>query len=1380
MKKFTALLLIVLSFSSWILPVEAALRDGGDVYSPINYPEGEDFSRLKQIIDDTFIVQSRISNKNCIVWGWLCPNYKYTSLSEKTLKYITLKTYKGNEDFYSQLFPQVYPSQFDWRARASSSQLSFRTPSFDSWELQIWEILSHIPEGTPVNNFLSTLFDDYFWWNIPESLIESSFGIDFTENANTHSMLGAIDLKIQELKLRKCRKENGGIDTSKKCAVWNDLSNHYLPTRDELLGEMIFLNGASVKIDSIQDEFEYTISGSIDVYTKIIYPKLPELELLYKKIEDEQKEIESKGGILWAWTASIANSLYSQQKQINNYLSFESVKNGLESIERQSSSDFTSSERDLILAIRDELNYFQSELERKELNITYTLSYKKDTFTLEEAKDTLEKKLLFSEIQNESDCVKTDIFPTLIQCQTAIRARQKIQFAAETQYQDTGKYPASAEEIKDVYIGTPNARTDFNMYFSYKGILPSDGGPPMSEITLKKDIGTWIINPKGSDYIDYTRLLSWATLPLIPAVFAHIPKESMVLYIKNPQNILAILDTKSDTISRISGVDTSVEIKKLLKKFFEVQDFTILEKNLKHEVVFLVDNLDLTAPDITMILSKDDKAAFTPREEPRFTHSKDGFIFIANSQVNLDRLINLTKKDSLSEAPDFQYVWWKKSSLLKDAFFFVGDAFFEKMLSFESYILHFRKYRDVRRLSLIQELSWSYQDAFGKNAETLDILLENMSGSKILQENTARYTIADGVIVDPKIGTLGNIKTLRENNYDLSKIARSEIDDYRYNVRKYRDIWRASLDPMGIILNRYWDGIEIDFFMSPIPSLPQTDLSEIQKIFEWVTKDSLNFLTNPRLRIGIFSFIVGFDPKKFEKKSLSNTDSNMSKDIRDMNKEILDGKNIFDYIGGELWFSLGNLAEDIFDGWNIEKIDAYISLQVASEEKGKELIEIIRKKILNESKKNTSSWLADIQSFLTKPLIEDYKWKKIYYTENISLPFIGKVWFAYTFVDDFFFLAPNRMTVHRIVDIAESGDIRKTAILDKNTASKGSFLALIFDGESVSKDFKGIYEKNTSILPKYLSSFERWVNSGVVNSLLSRYYASFIQRKKLNLPSIPMEYRIWGFSLLSKDDDIHISLDQKKYQNLSGSRLKVWEGLDIVNKYSKEIFTKEGISVDPFLKDNPLWNIFSLAFMVHLDDVLRHSESLFQNNVFSLNMGENEIGFTLHTFRNMSKPPRSNGVRLIEGTPTELSSDYNDIILIGVVLSALSLLSWVTLFFWKKRRKTLLSSLSWVSPWGKPVPIVDNSASIIIVNSSLPSQVSDDATISSEWKTFLEWEILRDTSTPLSSPVISTDSPSPVALSWDTWALWELQWSLEVAPLTPVSDKSTDSSPTSP
>ena len=48
---------------------------------------------------------------------------------------------------------------------------------------------------------------------------------------------------------------------------------------------------------------------------------------------------------------------------------------------------------------------------------------------------------------------------------------------------------------------------------------------------------------------------------------------------------------------------------------------------------------------------------------------------------------------------------------------------------------------------------------------------------------------------------------------------------------------------------------------------------------------------------------------------------------------MLEGKSILDYLGGEFAGSIGSLDPDIFEGWNVEKIDAYISVQVATEAK---------------------------------------------------------------------------------------------------------------------------------------------------------------------------------------------------------------------------------------------------------------------------------------------------------------------------------------------------------------------------------------------------------------------------------------------------------------
>lgn len=77
--------------------------------------------------------------------------------------------------------------------------------------------------------------------------------MDFSENSNSYGMLGAIEQKIKDLKRQKCQKIQG-----KNCYDSN-LSNIYLPTAEELNAEIIYLNGSSVKISSLKDEFEYVV-----------------------------------------------------------------------------------------------------------------------------------------------------------------------------------------------------------------------------------------------------------------------------------------------------------------------------------------------------------------------------------------------------------------------------------------------------------------------------------------------------------------------------------------------------------------------------------------------------------------------------------------------------------------------------------------------------------------------------------------------------------------------------------------------------------------------------------------------------------------------------------------------------------------------------------------------------------------------------------------------------------------------------------------------------------------------------------------------------------------------------------------------------------------
>lgn len=136
----------------------------------------------------------------------------------------------------------------------------------------------------------------------------------------------------------------------------------------------------------------------------------------------------------------------------------------------------------------------------------------------------------------------------------------------------------------------------------------------------------------------------------------------------------------------------------------------------------------------------------------------------------------------------------------------------------------------------------------------------------------ALFSLQDGLVAHKHIGTLKSTKTLPEAGYDLSTITRAELEDYKYNVQGYRDIWRANLDPMGIVLNRYGDGMEIDFFMTPVPSLG--DMDQARQVFEGTMKESLSFVKNPKIRTGILSLVVGADISKIKTQIKTNDELN--------------------------------------------------------------------------------------------------------------------------------------------------------------------------------------------------------------------------------------------------------------------------------------------------------------------------------------------------------------------------------------------------------------------------------------------------------------------------------------------------------------------------
>lgn len=1015
MQAILSLLIIVIVSLTTVLPIFAISVSSPSSTStaPIVYPEWEDFVRLKNLIEISFSPSEKNYRSNCIASGTLCPNYKYTSVIEKAIKFIILKTYTGNEKFYLNLFANenlVSREDLDSLLQKLNDNSSDINPTFN-----LKSTISRVPRGSSLPDWKTLGFGD----SIGGELFDASFGVNFTEGNNSNTMIGAIESKIREMKRDTCQ-EWSDID-----CYSSDLSNTYLPSPDELYAETIYLNRESVQIESLKDEIEYSVKKSIKV----------------------QDFTDGSGAVSSRYVA---------------------------------------------------------------VPTSYTLKYKKDSYTLEEAKIELEKNTQKSEV-------------------------------------------------------------------------------------IKKD---------------YKAMMWGATVPEIPALFAHVPSDSMVLYIRNPANLIDILNQKSNTSQRLSGLDVSESIKGFMKTFFELDDFEQIQKNLKNEMAIVVNNLDATAPDIVIILSESDRDALSPTAQARVVGSKDGYIFVASSKDSLERLTNLPIENSLKEAPDFHYVWWKKSTLVQDAMMFVGDEFFEKMLTLETYITHYRKYRDYGRLSSLQDLVWAYGDAFGRAPSTF-VDLANTGLSTLTGELLSEYSIVDGLVTHTNIWTLKSVKTLPEARYDLSKVSRTELEDYKYNVLQYRDIWRSSLDPMGIVMNRYGDGMEIDFFMTPIPSSPDRDLIQIQNIFEWTTKDSLSFVTNSRIRMGLLSFVFGFDPQKLWAKIKDTED--IGRGFEEFSKDVLDGKNIFDYLGGEFAWSIGSLDPDIFQGWNVDKVDAYISVQVASEDKWKELIDILTKKVIGAIGHGGSDTEKSMFSMLAKPLIEDYQWKKIYYVEAIPVPWVWKLGIAYTFVDDFFIIGLNRSTIRHVIDTADSWDKYKKNIVNTESFEKGTFFAMLFDGVNSSSELKNLYKKNQSTIPRFLGDIFR--SESTITPFIASYYTTEDRNKRLGKKWTLFNHQIGSLSLSGMSDNLIVKIDPSRLTSLSGTSLEMWESIQKNPTFPSAILTENGVPLDIFLALSNIWDIISLNLITQLDSALGGSESLLRNVTFGMSIWDDEIGFRLRVFR---------------------------------------------------------------------------------------------------------------------------------------------------------------------
>ena len=778
---------------------------------------------------------------------------------------------------------------------------------------------------------------------------------------------------------------------------------------------------------------------------------------------------------------------------------------------------------------------------------------------------------------------------------------------------------------------------------------------------------------------DYKKLMNGAKAENIPEIFKKIPNDSVSLYIKNPQNLLSILDQPSSGL-QFGGIDSSKKIKEYMSKWLEIENFSQIQKHLKHESAIVLTNLDPTTPEVTFILSEKDRDALSGESKTSIIKQQDGYIYVSSSQAVVDTIAGLKSSDSLSEADDFHYVWWKKSAKIQDAFVFVGDRFFEKLTTLDTFIKHYRKIQDYKHLTSLQELAWAYKKAYNRDAKDFDEIIQLLSKSwdvSITSESVKDYSIQNGIVSHKNIGTLARTNAISDANYDLNTITRKELDDYKYSVLKYRDIWRASLDPMGIIINQYKDGVSIDFFMTPIPEFPDDEANMIFKHFQDVTKDQLDFIRDVNVRSGMASMVFGFDPKKLKAKidkPEGQVEKMLAMGYKESQTEVF-GKDknvdILSMIGGEFALGVGSVDEDVME-FDAEKADAFFAVQVNSPEQWEELINLVRERILKEIEHE--GWmLAQLAKMLAKPSIEEYRGSKIHYIDDIAVPFVGTMGLSYGYAKNFVYFAVNRDTIRRAIDTALDGDVEKANIVNNSQTATGIIFGAMLNGSKLNETVNTIAKRNSGIL--YIGAGELSSSAtDMISALTSEYYQSYERNMLLGKKDIPFQEKIGIVQLTGKDGTMSLKILPQEAHFSSGSIATQWS--EFAPKIDASYTTGDGVDLLKFLeKDNTFISELAVFAFVSIFNNTEHTNTIFHNTLFTLNLGKDEIGFELRIFDG-EKQQKSTIWKLLSGDNTVM------MVIWIVILILLGAGGWFLVMRSRRRKMNegVTNSLSIVEP----------------------------------------------------------------------------------------------------
>lgn len=1136
-------------------------------------------------------------------WQKYLSNIMYNEIIEAEIKAIIIDTFKWNENFYKDLF---FSSSYYWDTKNKS---------------ELEKVLGYVPKNNYNFKIKNILFNNRIAW---DRLMNASFWIDYNPNVQD-----SLIIAVKRI-----------IDNFKNV-------NWYYPSLEELKKERVYNNWNEVYISSIIDEIYYKkinidheLNPNYIVIRNESILKKAKVDLVQTEFDEIKKDLSS---IENSW--DLAVSIYKKYKK-----RYDSIKYDRNKV----------SERDIYASVTNLISnvYFSDSytIERKNNIYSYTEALKKNKEIIEQNNYKNEyKELERIKVKINDYYLYNWKYPDSLNGKDLELLNE---FSPDIDFFNS----FSEGDITDQYDDTKDG-FDWEKY-NYKILDDSN----VYSLTLSDDFKKYLDSKQEPKYKDYKKLIWDNEVENIPEIYKNIPNDSIFLHVKNPKFIFDLINRDNSLLNSSLWVWTLEKLKDLTQKWFDIKDFKTVEENLKHEFIVVISDLDLTAPDITIIINKEDKDVLVPTDNPKVAVTKWDYIYISNSKESLEKFDNLKEEDSIYNSLDFRYLWLQKWNKFKDIFFFAWDKFFENMISFDNFIKMKRKINDYLDLNDFQNYVWWYKRLYWRDI-TFSDLNNFFENTKIDKDKTMQNLdiSKDSIVKHKSIWTVDNIKWLSEINYDLSFISSDELMSYQKSVLNYREVWRASLDPMWIFINSLDDGYSIDFFMTPIPDLKNNDFGFLKLLF-WTWIKEFDLLKNDKLRIGTIWWMIWFDVDKLTNKIINADESDrdlyyLRNDIDDLNKELFDWWDIFDYLWWEamLWF--GWFDSTILDSFDSNKLDAFLAIEFTSKLKAKELISIIRKKISEDY--SWYYWIDDtLKEALIKPISQEYNWETIYSVPLRS--FFFPITFYYTIIDNFLYITLSDNSIKKIIDYSINPTKDKQKFIDKMSEEEKIFYWFLdaWKLEPVIKNLvSGTWTALEDIYLEIMSNRNLW-NINPISLEISQYYQDSLYRELLWKQQETFKYK-WDFlNIFEKDKELYLIINKEIVQT---PNLEVNKELDsFFSKIDEIYFSEEWWKLIELLWDDDL---FSRLLKIDIFNKLVNSDFLnnfFLNISLDLNLGDDIIEFSFASFWENFKLSKSKDKNIFSLYDSWAWINKTIYIYLGIFIL---LFLWSGLFFIKRKKK---------------------------------------------------------------------------------------------------------------